>query len=245
MIRIRETILKLAAVALTALALPLLSSCAENEPGEPHAGASNLGGSEERPTKGPHGGRLLEEDGFQVEVTIYERDIPPEFRVYAFESKIPIDPAEVQLTIELSRLGGRVDVIAFRKVDDYLLGDTVIEEPHSFDVKVIPKWKGKTYRMGYSQIEARTELSPEAVQGSGIVIEEAGAVQMKSVFELPGEIAFNPDRVTHVVPRFGGVVTEVRKNLGAKVSKGEVIAVVDSRDDVVLSARPARCRGPG
>lgn len=230
MIRVRKTILKLAAVALTALALPLLSTCAENETGEVHSAASNLGGAEERPVKGPQGGRLLEEDDFQVEVTIYERGIPPEFRVYAFESKRPIDPAEVQLTIELSRLGGRVDEIAFRKVDDYLLGDMVVEEPHSFDVKIIAEWKGKTYHMEYSQIEVRTELSPEAVQGSGIVIEEAGAVEMKSVFDLPGEIAFNPDRVAHVVPRFGGVVTEVRKNLGAKVSKGEVIAVVDSRE---------------
>ena len=230
MIRIRETILKLAAVALTALALPLLSSCAENETGDAHSAASNLSGSGERPIKGPHGGRLLEKDGFQVEVTIYERGIPPEFRVYAFESKRPIDPAEVQLTIELSRLGGRVDVIAFRKVNDYLLGDTEVEEPHSFDVKVIAEWKGRTFRMGYSQIEARTELSPEAVQGSGIVVEEVGAVQLKSVFELPGEIVLNPDRVAHVVPRFGGVVTEVRKNLGEKVSIGEIIAVVDSRE---------------
>ena len=204
MIRIRETILKLAAVALTALALPLLSSCAENAPGEPHAAASNLGGSEERPVKGPHGGRLLEEDGFQVEVTIYERGIPPEFRVYAFESKRPIDPAEVQLTIELSRLGGRVDVIAFRKVNDYLLGGTVVEEPHSFDVKIIAEWKDRTFRMGYSQIEARAELSPEAVQGSGIVVEEVGAVQLKSVFELPGEIVLNPDRVAHVASRRRG-----------------------------------------
>ncbi len=222
--------MKLAVVAVTALALPLVSSCAENEPGDAHAAASALGGSEEKPVKGSHGGRLLEEDGFEVEVTIYESGIPPEFRVYAFDSKKPIDPATVQLTIELSRLGGRVDVIAFRKVSDYLLGDMVVEEPHSFDVKVIAEWKGKTYHMGYSQIEARTELSPEAVRGSGIVIEEAGAVQMKSVFELPGEIAFNPDRVAHVVPRVGGVVTEVRKNLGAKVSKGEVIAVIDSQE---------------
>lgn len=230
MIRIRKMILKFAVVALAALALPLFFACAENDTGEPRTVVSNLGDGEESPVKGVHGGRLLEEDGFLVEVTIYERGIPPEFRVYAFESKRPIDPAEMQLTIELSRLGGRVDVIAFRKVDDYLLGDMVVEEPHSFDVKVIAKWRGKTYRLEYSQIEARTELSPEAVQGSGIVIEEAGAVQMKSVFELPGEIAFNPDRVAHVVPRFGGVVTEVRKNLGAKVSKGEVIAVVDSRE---------------
>ncbi len=234
MIRIRETILKLAVVTVTALALPLLSSCAENESGNAHAAASTLGGSEEKPVKGSHGGRLLEEDGFQIEVTIYESGIPPEFRVYVFDSKKPVDPAAVQLTIELNRLGGRTDVIAFRKVSDYLLGDMVVDEPHSFDVKVIAEWRGKTYRMGYSQTEARTELSPEAVQGSGIVIEEAGAVQMKSVFELPGEIVLNPDRVAHVVPRFGGVVTEVRKNLGATVSKGEVIAVVESRELAAL-----------
>ena len=230
MIRIRATTLKLAVLALAMLALPLISSCTQNETGEPHAAAANLEGSEKRPVKGLHGGRLLEEDGFQVEVTIYERGIPPEFRVYTFESKRPIDPSEMQLSIELSRLGGRRDVIAFRKVNDYLLGDMVVEEPHSFDVTVIAEWKGKTYHMEYSQIEARTELSPEAIQDSGIVIEEAGAVQMKSVFELPGEIAINPDRVAHVVPRFGGVVTEVRTNLGAKVSKGEVIAVIDSRE---------------
>ncbi len=81
MIKTRETILKLAAVALTALVLPLLSACAENETGEVDSVASNLGGVEERPVKGPRGGRLIEEAGFQVEVTIYERGIPPEFRV--------------------------------------------------------------------------------------------------------------------------------------------------------------------
>jgi len=230
MTRIRETNLKLAAVALAVLTLPLLSSCAQNETSALHDSATNPGMSEESPVKGPHGGRLLEEDGFQVEVTIYERGIPPEFRVYAFESRSPVDLDEVQLSMELSRLGGRVDVIAFGKVNDYLLGDMVVHEPHSFDVKVMAEWKGKTYRMEYSQIEARTELSPEAIRASGIVIEEVGAVQMKLVFELPGEIALNPDRMAHVVPRFGGVVTEVRKNLGSRVAKGEVIAVIDSQE---------------
>ena len=209
----------IAAVTLTMLTM--IFSCGEvvhHESGE------------KDPVKGLHGGRLLEEDGFQIEVTIYERGIPPEFRVYAYDSGQPLDPDELQLMIELSRLGGRVDNVAFRKVGDYLLGDTVVVEPHSFDVQVVAEWKGKTYRMGYSQHEARTEVSAEAARLSGIVVEEAGAVQMKSVFDLPGEIVFNPDRMAHVVPRFGGVVTEVRKNLGETVSKGEVIAVIDSRE---------------
>jgi cobalt-zinc-cadmium efflux system membrane fusion protein len=216
-----NTTMNFTASATILLALVMLFSC---------SATTDHAGHEEDPLKGPHGGRLLEEDGFQLEVTIYERGIPPEFRVYAFESGKPLDPDEVRLTIELSRLGGRLDVVDFRKVGDYLLGNVEVVEPHSFDAGIVAEWNGKTYRMDYSQIEARTELSPEAVQSSGIVVEEAGAVRMKSVFDLPGEIEFNPDRVAHVVPRIGGVVTEVRKNLGEKVTRGEVIAVIDSRE---------------
>lgn len=66
-----------------------------------------------------------------------------------------------------------MDVINFRKEDEYLCGDKVVEVPHSFDVKVLAEWKGKTYRWEYSQIEGRVELAPEAIQGAGIGIETA------------------------------------------------------------------------
>jgi len=180
--------------------------------------------------KGPHGGRLLSEDDFQVEITIYERGIPPQFRVYAFERGKTVNLDDVKLTIELHRLGGRVDVINFRREGEYLCGDKVVEEPHSFDVKVLAEHKGKMYRWEYSQIEGRVELTPEAVQGAGIVIETAGPVQMKTVIELPGEVNLNADKVVHVVPRLSGVVTEVYKNLGDVVKHDEIIAVIDSRE---------------
>jgi len=124
--------------------------------------------------KGPHGGRLLSEGDFQVEITIYERGVPPQFRVYAFDRGKAVNPDEVKLTIELHRLGGRVEVINFRREGEYLCGDKIIEEPHSFDVKVLAERKGKTYRWEYSQVEGRVELSPEAVQSTGILVETAG-----------------------------------------------------------------------
>ncbi|HHT9143912.1 MAG TPA: efflux RND transporter periplasmic adaptor subunit [Candidatus Wujingus californicus] len=186
--------------------------------------------------KGPHGGRLLSEDDFQVEITIYERGVPPQFRVYVFDRGKAVNPDEVKLTIELHRLGGRVDVINFQKEGDYLCGDKVIEEPHSFDVKVLAEWKGKAYHWEYSQIEGRVELTPEAVQNAGIVVETAGPVRMKTVLELPGEIELNADKVVHVVPRVSGVVTEVYKNLGDAVKHGEVIAVLDSREVAELKS---------
>ncbi len=181
-------------------------------------------------TKGAHGGRLLSDGDFQAEVTIYERGIPPQFRVYIFEGEKMVNPDEVKLTIELHRLGGRVDVIRFRREGEYLCGDKVIEEPHSFDVKVFAEHNGKTYRWEYSQIEGRVELSPEAVRSAGIVVETAVAVQMKTVIELPGEVKLNADKVVHVVPRLSGVVTAVYKNQGDTVHHGEVIAVLDSRE---------------
>src|SRR3972149_6156147 len=200
-----------------------------------HEGAESLHEGYEQ-VKGPHGGRLLSEDDFQVEITIYERGVPPQFRVYVFDKGKAVDLDEIKLTIELHRLGGRVEVIHFRREGEYLCGDKVVEEPHSFDVKVLAEWKGKTYRWEYSQIEGRVELTPEAVQSAGIVIETAGPVQMKTVLELPGEIELNADKVVHVVPKVSGVVTEVHKNLGDTVKHDEVITVLDSREVAELKS---------
>ncbi len=185
---------------------------------------------QEKGPKGPHGGRLLSKDDFQVEITIYERGVPPRFRVYPFEKGKAVNPDEVKLNIALHRLGGRVDEIRFQKEEDYLRGDRVVEEPHSFDVKVVAERNGRTYPWDYSQVEGRVEMSPEAIKAAGIGILTAGPVRMKTVLELPGEIGLNKNKVAHVVPRLSGVVMETYKNLGDQVRKGELIAVLDSRD---------------
>src|SRR3989304_6503739 len=177
-----------------------------------HEGAESLHGGDEQ-VKGPHGGRLLSEGDFQVEITIYERGIPPQFRVYVFDKGKAVDLDEIKLTIELHRLGGRVEVIHFPREGEYLCGDKVVEEPHSFDVKVLAEHKGKTYCWEYSQIEGRVELTPEAIQNAGIGIETAGPAQIKTVLEFPGEIELNADKVVHVVPRLSEVLTSVYKNL--------------------------------
>ncbi len=123
--------------------------------------------------KGPHGGRLLSEGDFAAEVSIFERGVPPEFRVFFYDKAKPIDPGDVKLTIDLHRFGGRVDQIGFAKREDYLLGDKEVVEPHSFDVKVTAGYKDKSYRWEYDSYEGRTTMSPEAVKSSGIVVEAA------------------------------------------------------------------------
>src|SRR3990172_9551285 len=82
--------------------------------GDPHGDHGGHSEDEEQ-AKGPHGGKLFSEGDFRVEVTIYEKGVPPQFRVYAYEKDKNVNPEEVKLTIELHRLGGRGDRISVRE----------------------------------------------------------------------------------------------------------------------------------
>jgi len=215
--------------SLALCSLALLAGCGEKKPAATGAGEAAAVPEYE---KGPHGGRLLTDAGkeFQAEVTIYERGVPPRFRVYFYDDGKPVPPAELSLRIELRRLGGRVDRIGFKPDEDYLVSDVVVEEPHSFDVKVAAVRGAARYNWEYSQTEGRVELSDDAVRTSAIGIETAGPRVIRTVLEMPGEITLNGDKVTHVVPRMSGVLREIRKNQGDDVRRGEVIAVLDSSD---------------
>ncbi len=78
--------------------------------------------------------------------------------------------------------------------------------------------------------EHLVELSNAQVAELGITLAPAGAGQVQRTVTLPGEIVVNADRLAHIVTRVTGVAKEVRKTLGNNVTKGEVMAVVDSRE---------------
>jgi cobalt-zinc-cadmium efflux system membrane fusion protein len=205
--------------------------------GWPISGGSTAGGAPEvegatEPAKGPHGGRLLGDGGLAVEVTIFERNVAPEFRVYVFEAGAPLDPDGVQLTIDLHRFGGRVDHIRFAPRDGYLLGDRTVEEPHSFDVEVAVEARGRAQRWRYASYEGRTEMSPAALASSGISLETAGPATIEMVIPANGKVLPNGDRFALIAPRYPGVVKEMRKGLGDAVAPGEVLAIVESNQSL-------------
>ncbi|MSR82268.1 MAG: efflux RND transporter periplasmic adaptor subunit [Candidatus Latescibacteria bacterium] len=219
-------------LVLLGAALAAFTACGNNASSEEGAHRHEEHGehADKEKVKGPHGGRLLSEGDFQVEVSIYERGVPPQFRVFAFEQGKPVPPEELTLSIRLRRLGGREELIQFQGEGEYLRGDRVVEEPHSFAVEVMVQRGGQTYQWTYEQVEGQVELPPEALASTGITIEEAGPARLQVVLELPGEIGLNADKVAHVVPRLSGVISEARKGLGEKVRKGEIIAVLESRE---------------
>lgn len=184
---------------------------------------------ENQPDIGPRGGKLFTSDGFGLELTIFEKGVPPQFRIYLYENGKPLPPAAAQVSIVLTRLGAPVQLIKFAPEADYLLGDQVVEEPHSFDLAIAAERNGQTFRWGSSQVEARLEMTDEMLKTMGVEIQTAGPAIVKSTLKLPGEIVFNPDRIVQVVPRLPGVVAEVNFEPGQMVKKGDVLAVIESQ----------------
>ncbi len=180
--------------------------------------------------KGKHGGKILTEGSFELEIVIYEKGMPPHFRIYPYEDHKPLDPAEVKVSVELERLGDKMTNFSFKPEQDYLVSDQEIEEPHSFFVKVLAEWNDRKFDWEYSQYEGRLTLAPELTKKMGIESTMANPRTIRSILALPGEIALNTDMVSRVVPRVSGLILQSLKNLGDMVTKDELIAVIDSRE---------------
>lgn len=187
---------------------------------------------EEEFAKGPHGGRLLEQGDFKLEVSIYEAGLPPEFRVYAYDNDRPVKPDEITLLIMLERSGGKTDQIRFTPQSNYLRGHTVIYEPHSFVVTVSASYDRNNYTWQYENFEGRTQIPEQIASEMGIGTETAGPVTLTETRTLTGHVQTNPNRLSRVRPRFSGVVKAVRHELGDVVESGTVLATVQSNESL-------------
>lgn len=182
--------------------------------------------------RGPHGGRLLVDDAFSIEITIFEKGLPPEFHVYAYLDGKPLPPEQVDLRIELTRLGSQVDRFSFTSQQDYLRGSEVVAEPHSFDVSVVAEYLGQAHHWAYENHEGRTQIPSNMAIEAGIHTETAGPVTIRETLNLTGQVQTDPDRLSRVRPRFPGVVQTVRHNLGDVVQAGDVLASVQSNESL-------------
>lgn len=179
--------------------------------------------------KGPRGGKLFVEADFALELTIFEQGVPPQFRVYLYENGKALPPSAASVDVTLSRLGKPAQLFKFSPEADYLLGDQAVEEPHSFDLAITAEHNGRTYRWGYSQVEARLEMTDAMLSTIGVDILTAGPAVIRSTLKMPGEIVVNPNSIVQVVPRLPGIVVAVNFDAGQSVKKGDVLAVVESQ----------------
>ena len=75
-------------------------------------------------------------------------------------------------------------------------------------------------------------LTDEELYEFGIELATAGSGLLQQHMDLTGEIIIDPGRLAHIVPRFPGIVKEVRKKIGNRVQKGEVLAIIESNESL-------------
>jgi cobalt-zinc-cadmium efflux system membrane fusion protein len=181
----------------------------------------------EEPSEGPHGGRLLESDELNLEITIFESGIPPEMRIYPYlNGDTAVNPDDVVMTINLSRTGEQEDLIDFSTEADYLLGDTEIVEPHSFEVEVNANYKGSDYHWHFESYEGRAEIPPRLLELSGVETETAGSRSITVTNTVYGIVSKAEDKVFHVHAPYAGIVQSIDVETGDKVKKGQPLLTV-------------------
>jgi multidrug efflux pump subunit AcrA (membrane-fusion protein) len=67
---------------------------------------------------------------------------------------------------------------------------------------------------------------------AGIELAQAAPAVLRDSLTLNGAVQPNQESLLQVTPRFPGVVREVRKRIGDRVQKGEVLAVVESNQSL-------------
>jgi cobalt-zinc-cadmium efflux system membrane fusion protein len=190
--------------------------------------------------RGPHGGRMLRDGAFALEVAIFESGVPPEFHVYPTSGAAALPPGDVQLAVTLTRLDGDTATYRFAPAGEYLRGQGTVEEPHSFDVAVTAAYQGRSYKWTYASYEGRTTIAPEAASAAGVATDIAGPGTITTAVQVTGRIALEPNRSAHVRARFSGVIREVRKTVGDAVKAGDILALIESNE----SLQPYQLRAP-
>jgi membrane fusion protein, heavy metal efflux system len=239
---------RFAAVALGVLLVATLTSCDRRAAGVTADEAHQEHAEEEREApRGPHRGRLLESGDLQLEVSIFEEGVPPEFRLYVTRGGKPVPPDQVRATVELHRVtgidGGATDRHTFTAREDYLVGAQEVYEPHSFDVSVRLEHAGSTYDWKYESPEGRVVMDPGVATAAGIVTARAGPGTILDQLSLYGRIVPDAERMRQVRARFPGPVRSVTVRTGESVRAGQVLATVESNESLQTYAVTAPISG--
>lgn len=216
---------------LPTMLLALLAACGAGSHDEAAGHGHEVAAADEY-ERGPHGGRLLRDADFALEVTILETGVPPQFRLYAYRNDAPLPAADVAARIELARLGGVKDTFTFVAQGNALVGSGTVHEPHSFDVTVTATESGRTHRWTYASYEGRTTIERAIAEQAGLRTEPAGPATIRSQLALMGAVTVDENRLARVRARFPGIVREVRVGPGDAVTKGQVLALVEGNESM-------------
>jgi len=217
-------------VAALALALLLAACGTDHDANDGHGHSGEDGHDEgEDAARGEHGGRLLEQDGYTVELAIAEDGTPPRYQAWLYRDGKPLPAREGSVEVNLERLGN-VDEqhVLEPQPDGSLMATSIVGEPHSFDVEVRATIDGQPLRWTYPSYEGRTEIAAAVAEQSGIKVAPAGAGTIADEREVQGLLTPVEGRVASVTARFPGPIRSLRANVGDPVRAGQPLATIES-----------------
>lgn len=87
------------------------------------------------------------------------------------------------------------------------------------------------------------ELSDTKIAAAGIELVSVAPGTIRDTLALNGVVTPNQEMLVQVTPRFPGVITEIRKRVGDRVEKGEVIAKIESNQSLTVYEMKAAISG--
>ena len=123
----------------------------------PHSPREGHGHENDHPGAGPaqgaHGGPLIATSQGRVELSVFETNVPPRFRLYFLDPKgeATAPPAPATVTLETIRPGKKRHAFKFKHQGDYLEATEQLPEPHEFTAVVTLKRGTRTekYETGF------------------------------------------------------------------------------------------------
>jgi cobalt-zinc-cadmium efflux system membrane fusion protein len=181
---------------------------------------------------GANGGKIFSSDGFELELGMFERGTPPEYRAWASQEGRALEPGDFELSVELARLGGRVDRIAFAPRGDHLVSTSNIAEPHSFEVSIVVTHAGTSHGWQIESFEGRTQIDAAMSESLGVATAVAGPATLLKTVTVYGRVRADPEHVREIRARFDGVVRSVQARTGDRLRSGEALLRVESNESL-------------
>lgn len=182
--------------------------------------------------KGPNNGRMLRDGDFAIELSIFEDGMPPEFRVFATKGDAKISAEDIEVDVQLFRLGDVIDEINFFVEKNYLRGDMEIVEPHSFQVQLTANYAGKTYQWSYDNFEGRVAIEQKIADAMQVETEAVVSQVFDETLKVFGKLKIAPNAVRHVSARFPGEIKRFHAVLGQRVKKGQLLMTIEGNESL-------------
>ena len=104
---------------------------------------------------GPHGGTMIDTGDGRLEISVFETEVPPRFRLYFYDASrkpLPVPHAE-SIVLETIRPDGARQIFAFKGQGDFLEASAELPEPHEFAVKLTQSHAGHahTYETAFAE----------------------------------------------------------------------------------------------